>query len=187
MAGVTKDEGSTLSVLIEDLSNRHLTKEDFLTFINKTDRMFHDLNVENLETFYLRKTNLNDSDAIKWKAFDFFSDLSIKCPTYLFAKQYAERSSSKTNVFFYELTHSDLGPKVEKQLGIIHASDIDFMFGIPLVRPQSHTKEDFELSREMVRMWTDFAKTGYKLRVLLRFLFVLILIIENLTPNGLNY
>ena len=103
MAGITKDEGSMLSLLFSpDILTKYMTKEDFIKSVEMSKKLyFHDLNVKNITDFYLNNVNTNDSNAVKWKIWDFTGDVLIKCPTYLFAKRYAEHSSTETNVFFY--------------------------------------------------------------------------------------
>ena len=110
MAGVTKDEGSPLvSVMLNNISYKTLTKEVFKEFVSKLKEFFHNLNVESVVDFYLNNTDLKDPNAIKWKMNQFLGDILLKCPTYLFAKQYAEHSSEETGVYFYGLTHTAQG------------------------------------------------------------------------------
>ena len=63
------------------------------------------MNVENITEFYLKNTDINDSNAIKSKLLTFSVIFPSNCPTYLFAKRYAEHSLPETNVYFYQLTH----------------------------------------------------------------------------------
>ena len=160
MAGVTKDEGSPLASMIGRLSYKTLTKEDFKNFVLKINGFFHSLNVESVVDYYLNNTDLNDSDAIKWKINDIFGDILLKCPTYLFAKQYAEHSSEETGVYFYGLTHTSKGEAMEEYMGIFHGSDIDFVFGNLLLRPNDYSEEDIQFTEQIVKYWTDFAKYG---------------------------
>ena len=161
MAGVTKDEGSILAFLnFPNLFNKTITEEDFEEFIDKLNPQFHNLNAKQIKDFYLKNVNKNSSDAIKWKMYDLYGDLLLKCPTYLFAKRYAERSSNETNVFFYELTHQAKGAAYEHEFGVYHGADIDFVFGLPLRKPNDYSEEDIEFSKQVIKYWTHFAKYG---------------------------
>ena len=42
----------------------------------------------------------------------------------------------------------------------MHGDDIDYAFGVPLKEPERFTEEERQLSVHMMRLFTDFAKTG---------------------------
>ena len=170
MAGITKDEGSVFLTLPGFLSP-NITKADFDKFANLlANPMFHNIDVEKVTEFYLNNTNMNDLNAIKWRISDFFGDLAIKCPVYLFAKRYAELSSDKTNVFLYELTHNPDNEGLKR--GVRHGADVAFIFGLLLLKPNTTSEEDLRFSEEVVKLWTDFAKYGSELTVKLKRIFI---------------
>ncbi|XP_071084519.1 acetylcholinesterase 1-like isoform X3 [Haliotis cracherodii] len=45
-------------------------------------------------------------------------------------------------------------------MGVLHADEINFVFGEPLNRTKRYTAHEKELSKKMMRYWTNFAKTG---------------------------
>ena len=158
MAGVNKDEGS---ILVPRALMKHstFTKQDFIKFVYTIDfALFHNIDVDNVTQFYLSDVNDNDSETIKWKFYDFFGDILIKCPTYLFAKRYAEHSSDKTKLYFYELTHAF--NLTDKDLGIFHGAELWYLFGQPLLDPTHFSQEDKEFSAQVIEFWTNFAKHG---------------------------
>ena len=171
LAGVTKDEGPTLAIttIPQYFGNRTLIKEDFSSFVKITNGLFHNIDIKNITQFYMNGINDNDSEAIKRKFFDFFGDIAIKCPTYWFAKRYAQHSKHRENVFFYELTYT-ADKEIEKKLGVIHSSDVQFVFGHPLIASDRtvqnsilYTKQDIEFSKQIIKYWTNFAKYGLEL------------------------
>ena len=131
--------------------------EAFKQSVIEVNKDFHNIDVENITEFYLRNVSPNDSEAIKSRISDFFGDLLMKCPTYLFAKRYAEHSSDKTKVFFYELTHASGSEAV------YHAADVLFVFGLPLIGADwgLFSEEDKQISKIIIQYWTHFAKHGY--------------------------
>ena len=164
IAGITKDEGSNMASLYFEDPLKNFTKDDFIEFVKLTSSTFPNMNLDQVTGFYLKNTNLNDSDAIKWKIFDFYGDILIKCPTYMFAKRYAEQSVPETNVFFYELTYTTNEIYNGQNMGVRHGAEIEFVFGLLLL--ETNTSEtDIEFSKRVVKYWTDFAKYGYELRV----------------------
>ena len=154
IAGVCKDESSLTA------KNKSPSIEGFREAITQLEVLFHNLNDTKLLEYYMKGVDKNDSDTIRWKLSAFYSELELKCPTYHFAKRYAERSSNQTNVFFYELTHTSKGPAYEKEFGVPHGSDLVFVFGLPLLKPNDYSKEDLVFSKQVMKYWTDFAKYG---------------------------
>lgn len=45
-------------------------------------------------------------------------------------------------------------------MGVMHAYEIDYMFGRPLDRPGQFTRDEVELSRFIIEVWTNFARYG---------------------------
>ena len=138
-----------------------MTKDDFIAFIKEFNVKIHNLDADNITRFYLKNVELNNSDAVLAGVAEYFGDALIKCPTYLFAKRYAERSA-KRNVFVYELTHRMFNNSHPEFWGVHHGCDIPFVFGIPL-QPSHNTilEVDIEFSKQVIKWWTDFAKYGY--------------------------
>jgi len=47
-------------------------------------------------------------------------------------------------------------------MGVCHAEDVVYMFGIPArIQGLFFSKEEYELSIDMIRAWTTFAHTGH--------------------------
>ena len=90
-----------------------------------------------------------------------FGDITMICPTYLFAKNYALHSSAGS-VYFYEQTYQRKAYLNTTAYGVTHFSDIDFVFGLPVLQPKpSDTSIDVEFSLQVMKLWTNFAKYGY--------------------------
>ena len=73
--------------------------------------------------------------------------------------------SGDNKVYLYKLTHrpnatifnffpNDTWP------GVIHGSDIEFVFGFPLKLPQIYSKQDQQFTLLILNLWTNFAKRG---------------------------
>ena len=161
MAGVAEHEGSSLlyGMLSQPLP-KNLTEKDFLQYTQGFDSLFHNLNATAITDFYLAHVNKSDPEQVKWQLFDMFGDLMITCPTHQFAVNYAKQSD-KSSVYFYETTyqrhHSTL-------YNVTHGAELDFVFGLPLIYPDKNDTEiDRQFSRDVMQMWTDFAKYGYEL------------------------
>ena len=44
--------------------------------------------------------------------------------------------------------------------GVMHLDEANFVFGDPFVRVSAYDDEDREVSRKVLKYWTNFAKTG---------------------------
>ncbi|CAG2181239.1 unnamed protein product, partial [Oppiella nova] len=157
MAGVMRNEGSMLGHMEYPKSDSLKTKEDFKSLIKAVT--IPDLDVEKITAFYLTDVVANSTNGTKHAFWEFFGDIAITCPTYLFAKEFAQ-NSPKNNVYFYEWTHpsSLLSPLMgcSQEMGVCHAADIEIVFGMSVL---VHSK-DADFSKSVMQMWTNFAKNG---------------------------
>ncbi|XP_054165706.1 acetylcholinesterase-like, partial [Oppia nitens] len=166
MAGVAKHEGSFLAYYLPQARPTvNLTKQDFIKYIHQLNGIFHDIPENNsniIETY----VGTNDTrDGIKWAEYDLFGDFIVTCPTYQFAKNYAQKSIiSKSQVYFYEITYQREDNVVgisNKEMDVTHGAELDFVFGAPVITPEKRdTKVDTEFSQQVMKLWTDFAKYG---------------------------
>ena len=172
MSGFNEDEGSLLSLLFDPtLPVSKVDRQRFKRFINILNQVLCSLDANRVTNFYLNNVNPNDSNAIRWRIYDFFGDLINKCPTYKFAKLYAEHTN-RSKVFFYQLTYSPKAKNPLKQnifdftdtnLGVFHGLELAFIFGVPLLMPEDYDENDIRMSRQFMKHWTNFAKYGYLL------------------------
>ena len=164
MAGMTSDEDSGMvSHIFPDVHN--LTVEGFKFLMSGVNQIYHGLDPEKVSNFYLKNIDPKDPGA-SVRAFEvFLGDLTLKCSTYLFAKQFATNAPSK-NVYSYMLTFESqfmtnaTGCPPGK---VCHSADIPFVFGQPFLNPDLFSHEESVFSRDIMKMWTNFAKTGYNL------------------------
>ncbi|CAG2107546.1 unnamed protein product [Medioppia subpectinata] len=161
LAGVSKHEGSSLLSTLIPVVPKNISEKEFHDYAQGFDSMFHNLNADNITTFYMSSINKSDPEAVKWQLYDLFGDLLITCPTHQFAVNYGQQSA-ESNVYFYELTYhrtpSKPGPDM---FGVTHGDELQFVFGLPFLYPQkTDTEIDKQFSRDVMKMWTDFAKYG---------------------------
>ncbi|NWX31189.1 SASB hydrolase, partial [Notiomystis cincta] len=74
------------------------------------------------------------------------------------ARQHRDAGNS---VYFYEFQHrpSSLEGIVPEFVKADHGTEIAFIFGKPFLAGDA-TKEEYKLSRTLMKYWTNFAKTG---------------------------
>lgn len=96
--------------------------------------------------------------------YDVFGDYTLVCPTMLFGEQTHNITQAKHKVYAYRLLQKVEFWKVicPDWMGICHASDIPFVFGLPdkVKGTPFVTEADVNLSHVMMNAWLQFAKTG---------------------------
>ena len=86
-----------------------------------------------------------------------FLDFFFICPQSYFAQKFADRGS---NVYYYYFTQKSSNSPWGSWVGVPHASEIEYVFGKPLNEALNYTQAERQLSRKMMKYFTDFAKTG---------------------------
>ncbi|CAG2101805.1 unnamed protein product [Medioppia subpectinata] len=110
LSGIVQNEGTSLAQMVAPgIQNMTITVEKFAELVNASKALFYGLNKTTITEFYVKHVNNSDPQAMRQAYYDYYGDLLIKCPTYLFAKKYQELSAGKSNAHFYELTYQGKG------------------------------------------------------------------------------
>jgi acetylcholinesterase len=169
LLGSNKDEGNYF--LIYQLSELYrIEKEPSLSYANFTSSITNlfeyypyypkklnpfGLNAINFQ--YTNWLNIQDRQANKANLDDAVGDFHFVCGVNKFAESYAKKGQ---NVYYYYFTYRSSMNPWPKYLGVMHADEINYVFGEPL-RPRSGYKNsERQLSRKMMQYWVNFAKTG---------------------------
>ncbi|CAG2107532.1 unnamed protein product, partial [Medioppia subpectinata] len=162
IAGVARRDGSNLAHDSIPYLSGNITMDIFTLLVQGVGAVFHDINVTAVCDYYLSGVDTGSSDALKAAFYEFFGDLLMKCPTYVFARQYA-RLSHKSRVYFYSQSYQSrnapLWGCVGPAMDVCHGADQEFVWGVPLLYPNTFTDTDRQFARYVTKMWTDFAKT----------------------------
>lgn len=84
-------------------------------------------------------------------------DYHLVCGVNDFAEAYAR---ANLDVYYYYFTHRSSQNLWPKWMGVMHADEINYVFGEPLNPKFKYHKQERELSRKIMKYWTNFAKTG---------------------------
>ena len=93
---------------------------------------------------------------------DVYGDYKIVCPTILFGEEMAKLSPNH-HYYTYRLMQPLTTISVfncQDWMGVCHGEDVVYLFGIPLRFRLIFTKDETKLSKDMIKAWTEFAKTG---------------------------
>lgn len=88
---------------------------------------------------------------------DGVSDYFFVCTVNRLARAFARNG---VDVYYYWFDQRWTGSPWPEWMGVMHGDEILWTFGRPLDREQSFTDGERQLSRLMMRYWTNFAKTG---------------------------
>jgi len=84
-------------------------------------------------------------------------DYHFTCNVNEFAHRYAETGN---NVYMYYFKHRSHNNPWPSWTGVMHADEINYIFGEPLNPNFDYHPTEKELSRRIMRYWANFAKTG---------------------------
>jgi para-nitrobenzyl esterase len=85
-----------------------------------------------------------------------YTDLLFICPARLGTRALAMH---QPNVYVYHFTH-ELDPRLYNYLGAFHALELNFVFNTFSLPGHTPTNRELQLADNMLRYWTNFAKTG---------------------------
>ncbi|KAF8763487.1 Acetylcholinesterase-1 like protein [Argiope bruennichi] len=114
-------------------------------------------NPEKYVDHYLGSVPDDDYDTIKRQVYTASGDSSLLCKTAYFAESYADRNN---DVYYYLFSHRPSNTLWSPWMGVAHAEEVQFVFGRPIRKPQLYEPAELELSKKMIEVWTNFAKTG---------------------------
>ncbi|XP_075720145.1 cholinesterase [Rhinoderma darwinii] len=161
LTGVNKDEGSYFLVYqIPGFSKDHesfINRSQFQESVKLAFPIATDLAVDSVIFHY---TNWEDEhnpvlnrDAMN----DLIGDYYFICPLLEFTKRNSEFGNK---AYLYFFNHRSTKLAWPDWMGVVHGYEIEFVFGIPMYRRLNYTKEEETLSRNVMRLWANFAKTG---------------------------
>ncbi|CAH1782278.1 unnamed protein product, partial [Owenia fusiformis] len=173
--GVTSHEGFHFGVAMtsrEDIGLRY----NFSQFNNTVSRLMKFLNhVKNRDVIQhginLLYNNFKVPDDVKSVhrskgLVDFIGDFAFNAGTHMFTKLYQKKSTKRTFCYYMNTKVSrdfQYIPYIHKRpdwVHTVHVDDTQFVFGGVKYTNKRVTREERELSGEMMMAWANFAKTG---------------------------
>ncbi|GFS65007.1 acetylcholinesterase-1 [Nephila pilipes] len=132
-----------------------INKTQAASMIRKTFSSYS--NPEKYVNYYLGNVSDDDYDTIRRQVYTASGDSSLLCETVYFAESYAERNN---DVYFYFFVHRPSNSPWAPWMGVAHFEEVQFVFGRPIQKPKNYTDEEIQLSSEMIKLWTNYAKNG---------------------------
>ncbi|CAG2112822.1 unnamed protein product, partial [Medioppia subpectinata] len=182
MAGVVKDEGPLLTRALFP----EMTEQLFHKVVRDLSREYHNIDVNEVCDHYLKGVHKTNSSQLKAAFNELFGDLVITCPTYHFAKRLAT-NGHKLYFYRFNCQSKQFSNLSACESGVVcHGADIDFVFGHPLRNPTLYTETDYDFSIDVMKMWTNFAKTGKAHDVWPQLWDKSVIRVKDLNPNDMS-
>ncbi|CAG2119368.1 unnamed protein product, partial [Medioppia subpectinata] len=173
IAGATKDEGPSLADILIPEIRSELTVELFVKAVRDLSREYHNIDVEEVCNHYLKGIDKTNSSQLKAALSALYGDLVMTCPTYLFAKSYAKYGQ---NVEEYGCDEGY----------VCHGADMVFVYGFTIRNQHLFTENDYDFSIDIMKIWTDFAKTGKPHNVWPQLVDKSVIRVKDLNPNDMS-
>lgn len=103
--------------------------------------------------------NLRDDDyyEIRKQVYTSAGDFALLCPIVYFAETYS-RAGNK--VYYYYFVQRPSPSPWAPWMGVTHFDEIQYVFGRPFDNCSHYTDEEVQLSRSMIKLWSNFVKYG---------------------------
>ena len=163
MFGLTKKEA--YAYLHQDEIENGISedrKRQFIrTYVQNVFKYHRQKIFEILEHEYTEWERNSDNFSRRDNIMDLISDGQYKAPLVKMAQEHSETADT----FFYSFAYSTQSEDYPQWSGGVHGDELPYIFGAPLVGglspfPSSYNSFEKELSKFMMRKWTNFAKTG---------------------------
>ncbi|XP_070503332.1 acetylcholinesterase isoform X1 [Chironomus tepperi] len=162
LVGSNRDEG-TYFLLYDfiDYFDRslptQLSREKFLDIMNTIFTKASQPEREAIIFQYTSYETANDDYQNQQQVAKAVADHFFICPTNEFAIGLADRGA---NVYYYYFTHRTSTSLWGEWMGVMHADEVEYIFGHPLNTTLQYRQRERDLSRMMVQSVSKFARTG---------------------------
>ncbi|XP_031146970.1 acetylcholinesterase [Sander lucioperca] len=178
LLGVNQDEGSYFLLYgapgFSKDNDSLISREDFLEGVKLSVPHANDIGLEAVVLQYTDWMDENNGLKNREAMDDIVGDHNVICPLAHFARTYAQHTALKTSmgggmnsggnsqggVYLYLFDHRASNLAWPEWMGVIHGYEIEFVFGLPLVKRLNYTVEEEKLSQRMMKYWANFARTG---------------------------
>jgi acetylcholinesterase len=147
--------------LIETLTTKYSIKNDDAYFKEYAQCLSSAYTVNTGFNFDLNtelNRNKNSPELAFVKLSKILGDVVFSCPTIKFANKYSESMPDKT--YFYKFSQRAKANPWPQWLGVIHAQEIEYIFGLPLRNSALYDDDDRLTSRNIMSYWANFARFG---------------------------
>ncbi|KPM10761.1 acetylcholinesterase-like protein 4 [Sarcoptes scabiei] len=163
LMGSNKEEGSyfivyQLNHLFNTSEDIYLTREEYAESIRALTPNVHPIGQDAIIHKYTDWLNPDDPIQNRDAIDKIVGDYHFTCQVNKMADRYA---SVGNEVYMYYFTHRSSRNPWPKWMGTMHGDEINFIFGEPLIPNSGYTEEEVALSKQIMKCWANFAKSGW--------------------------
>jgi len=163
LVGTNQDEG-TYFILYDfiqyfkrDDTGSTLERDKFIEIVNTIFQSWSQLERDAIIFQYTNWDHMDNSLNNQKMIADVVGDYYFTCPTNHFAQKFADHGMT---VYYYHFTQRSSTSPWGQWMGVVHADELDYVFGHPLNASRRYTDAERDLSRRVMNYFTTFAKTG---------------------------
>ncbi|XP_067128491.1 cholinesterase-like [Centruroides vittatus] len=160
LMGSVKDEGTPFVIALNPFlaieNHPILSKAEAKDIMSRAYKVTGEY-LDRIVKEYLGNVAENDYSEIIKQTIKAIDDGALSCPI----SHLVERLSQYDHtVYVYKFNHTRIKSLFKKWMGVLHAEDLHFVFGRPLLKQKDYTEEEVLFSKRIIQLWTSFAKTG---------------------------
>lgn len=154
--------GFTGGLLPEYDVNKSIVIQIATPWITRMFGQIPDYEMSRVFDFYLGKIEFDDSTNLIQQFNNIFGDIIINCPTIYIAGYSRKYGNNKPYFYFFnQNTTTNQYGNVYGDFNVsTHYEEVQYVFGMPFLHPETYTDEERMLSKDMLSIWTSFAKNG---------------------------
>lgn len=162
MIGSNQDEG-TYFILYDFMesfdkdTSSFLARDKFIEIVNTIFKSMSKLEREAIIFQYTDWENMSDGYLNQKMIGEVVGDYFFICPTNKFANMFADHGMSVYYYYFTQRTSTNLWAD---WMGVIHGSEIEYVFGLPLNMSLLYNARERDLSLRITQAYARFALTG---------------------------
>ncbi|CAG2163237.1 unnamed protein product [Oppiella nova] len=169
LIGTNRNEGSSILFMgVPDMFSRrapiNITKTYAIQFIKAMSESWwlgalSDHQFLQITEYYMSAIDEDDYVSVRQSLVDIIGDSLFICPSVYLAESLSQINGSK--VFYYQFTHiKHFGNHWGQWMGSPHFDEIQYVFGLPLRYPHRYSEPEMQLSMNLMKSWSSFARNG---------------------------
>lgn len=146
-----------LTELFPKEENVGITREQYLQAVKELNPYVNDVAKQAIVFEYTDWLNPEDPVKNRNSLDKMVGDYHFTCGVNQFAHRYAETGN---NVYTYYYKHRSKNNPWPTWTGVMHADEINYVFGEPMNPGKNYSPEEIEFSKRIMRYWANFARSG---------------------------
>ncbi|CAG2112674.1 unnamed protein product [Medioppia subpectinata] len=169
LLGTNRNEGSAILFMgVPDMFDRNsplnITKTQAIGFIRAMSEgwwlgVLSDQQLRQITDFYMSVVGEEDYSSVRQSLVDIIGDSMFICPSVYLADGVSTVGGA--HVYYYQFTHIKHFDNYWGQwMGSPHFDEVQYVFGLPHRYPHRYSEPEIQLSTNLMKSWSSFARNG---------------------------